>query len=56
MRFFLQIIACRRRMAQRFKETPLAKLFVLSDQFGMLKMRSVAGRMRRCIRFEMMLS
>jgi hypothetical protein len=42
--FFRNTIGCRRRMANKWEETPLAKIFALPDQFSMLKQRAYAGQ------------
>jgi len=44
--FFTAMVACRRRLAKRWEQTPLAKLFTLEDQWSLLKQRAQAVRMR----------
>ena len=44
--FFSQVIGCRRRMARRWEETPLARLFTVPDQYHMLKQRAQSIRVR----------
>jgi Ca2+-binding EF-hand superfamily protein len=48
--FFTATVACRRRLAKRWEQTPLAKLFTLEDQWSLLKQRAQAVRMREAIR------
>jgi hypothetical protein len=53
--FFTAMVACRRRLAKRWEQTPLAKLFTLEDQWSLLKQRAQAVRMRQAIRLRGML-
>jgi len=48
--FFTAMVACRRRLAKRWEQTPLAKLFTFEDQWSMLNQRAQAVRMREAIR------
>jgi Ca2+-binding EF-hand superfamily protein len=48
--FFTAMVACRRRLAKRWEQTPLAKLFTFEDQWSLLKQRAQAVRMREAIR------
>jgi len=48
--FFTHMIACRRRAKKEWKETPLAKLFTLEDEWAMLKERAHAVRLREAIK------
>ena len=48
--FFTAMVSCRRRLAKRWEQTPLAKLFTLQDQWSLLKQRAQAVRMREAIR------
>ena len=48
--FFTATVSCRRRLAKRWEQTPLAKLFTLQDQWSLLKQRAQAVRMREAIR------
>ena len=48
--FFTAMVACRRRMAKRWEQTPLAKLFTFEDQWGMLQQRAQTVRMREAIK------
>ena len=47
--FFTIVVACRRRLAKRWEQTPLAKLFTLEDEWSMLKQRAQAVRVRQAI-------
>lgn len=49
-RFFSNILSCRRRMSKKFTETPIAKLFSLSNQWGMLKQRAQSIRLCNAIK------
>ena len=48
--FFMHMIGCRRRLKKEWKETPLAKLFTLEDEWAMLKERAHAVRLREAIK------
>ena len=48
--FFSSVVACRRRLAKRWEQTPLAKLFTLEDEWSMLKQRAQAVRVREAIK------
>ena len=48
--FFTLVVACRRRLAKRWEQTPLAKLFTLEDEWSMLKQRAQAVRVREAIK------
>ncbi|KOO21591.1 hypothetical protein Ctob_000529 [Chrysochromulina tobinii] len=48
--FFTNTIGCRRRLKKEWKDTPLAKLFYLEDEWSMLKERAHAVRLREAIR------
>ena len=48
--FFQMAVACRRRLAKRWEQTPLAKLFTLQDEWSMLKQRAQAVRVREAIK------
>ena len=48
--FFSMAVACRRRLAKRWEQTPLAKLFTLEDEWAMLAQRAQAVRVREAIR------
>ena len=48
--FFQSTVACRRRLAKRWEQTPLAKLFTLEDEWSMLKQRAQAVRVREAIK------
>ena len=48
--FFSMVVACRRRLAKRWEQTPLAKLFTLEDEWSMLAQRAQAVRVREAIR------
>ena len=56
--YFNTIVACRRRLAKRWEQTPVAKLFMLEDEWSMLLQRAQAvrvgteaiGRGEACIR------
>jgi len=48
--FFTNMIGCRRRLKKEWKDTPLAKLFYLEDEWSMLKERAHAVRLREAIR------
>merc|ERR1712185_363299 len=48
--FFSMAVACRRRLAKRWEQTPLAKLFTLEDEWSMLAQRAQAVRVREAIR------
>ena len=48
--FFKVVTACRRRLAKRWEQTPLAKLFTLEDEWSMLKQRAQAVRVREAIK------
>ena len=48
--FFTLVVACRRRLAKRWEQTPLAKLFTLEDEWAMLKQRAQAVRVREAIK------
>eukprot|EP00966_Prymnesium_polylepis_P180341 4176129-Prymnesium_polylepis.1 len=49
--FFMALHACRRRVAKRWQETSLAKLFYEADQYSWLFHRSLAVRLR-CVAAE----
>ena len=49
-RFYQTTLGCRRRLARRWQQTPLAKVFVLPDAHAMLKQRSMAMRVRAAIK------
>jgi hypothetical protein len=42
--YFNTIVACRRRLAKRWEQTPVAKLFTLDDEWSMLLQRAQAVR------------
>jgi hypothetical protein len=44
--FFSAHVACRRRLAKRWQETSLAKLFTLDDEFALLFQRSLQSYLR----------
>jgi len=48
--FFSMVVACRRRLAKRWEQTPLAKLFTLDDEWAMLKLEALRVRMREAIK------
>jgi Ca2+-binding EF-hand superfamily protein len=53
--FFKNIIACRRRLAKKWNEYSVAKLFTLSDYFGQLKQRATSVCLREEIQSRGML-
>lgn len=50
--FFKNILMCRRRLNKKWMTSPISKLFVLSDQFGMLKQRALAVALRNRIQLK----
>ena len=48
--FFTMVVACRRRLAKRWEQTPLSKLFTMEDEWSMLKQRAQAVRVREAIK------
>jgi len=48
--FFTRIIGCRRRLARKWDETPLCKVFTITDEFDMLRQRAQTVRIRECIK------
>merc|ERR1719152_296932 len=44
------VVACRRRLAKRWEQTPLAKLFSIEDEWTYLKLEALRVRMREAIR------
>jgi len=48
--FFSSVVACRRRLAKRWEQTPIAKLFSLDDEWAMLKLEAVRVRVFEAIR------
>ena len=42
--FFSTVVACRRRLAKRWEQTPLAKIFALPDEWAMLKLEALRLR------------
>ena len=52
--YFNTIVACRRRLAKRWEQTPVAKLFTLDDEWSMLLQRALAVRVgtRHCARMH----
>jgi len=48
--FFSMVVACRRRLAKRWEQTPLAKLFSLEDEWAMLKLEALRVRIRAAIK------
>jgi Ca2+-binding EF-hand superfamily protein len=53
--FFKNIIGCRRRLAKKWNEYSVAKLFTLSDYFGQLKQRATSVCLREAIQERGML-
>lgn len=53
--FFKNIISCRRRLAKKWTESSVAKVFTLADQFGQLKQRAQSVRLREAIQSRGML-
>lgn len=53
--FFKNIISCRRRLAKKWNESSVAKLFTLSDIFGQLKQRAQSVCLREAIQKRGML-
>jgi len=47
--FFSTLVACRRRLAKRWEQTPLARLFALPDEWALLKLEALRVRMRHAI-------
>lgn len=47
--FFQSVLGCRRRLARKWEETPLAKVFTMPDRFALLKQRSSSARVRAAI-------
>ena len=48
--FFATVVACRRRLAKRWEQTPLAKLFTLEDEWSLLKLEAMRVHVRAAIR------
>jgi hypothetical protein len=48
--FFKNILMCRRRLNKKWMTSPISKIFVLSDQFGMLQQRALAVSLRHRIK------
>jgi len=48
--FFKNILMCRRRMTKKWNTSPIAKVFTLSDQFGMLKQRALSASLASAIK------
>ncbi len=48
--FFKNTLMCRRRLNKKWMTSPVSKLFVLSDQFGMLKQRAISVSLRHRIK------
>lgn len=42
--FFSTVVACRRRLAKRWEQTPLASLFALQDEWALLKLEALRLR------------
>ena len=47
--FFSMVVACRRRLAKRWEQTPLARLFTLDDEWALLQLEALRVRMREAI-------
>jgi len=48
--FFSTVVACRRRLAKRWEQTPLSKLFTLDDEWSMLQLEALRVRMREAVK------
>jgi hypothetical protein len=48
--FFKNILMCRRRLNKKWMTSPISKIFVISDQFGMLQQRALAVSLRHRIK------
>ena len=48
-RFFRETSACRRRMEQQWKNTPLALVFMMTDEWHALKQRAQAVFVREAL-------
>ena len=49
-RFFGATIGCRRRMVQQWQSTPLAKVFILQDEWRLLKQRAQSVFIRQALK------
>jgi len=47
--FFSSVVGCRRRLAKRWEQTPLAKLFMIEDDWAMMMARALGVRVRAAI-------
>ena len=45
-RFFVLMIGCRRRLQQKYENTPVMKLFSIADEWALLKQRAQASFVR----------
>merc|ERR1719421_2679180 len=48
--FFSMVVACRRRLAKRWEQTPLARLFALEDEWSLFKLEALRVRVREAVR------
>ena len=48
--FFSNTLSCRRRLAKKWADTPVAKLFLLTSCFALLKQRSLSLRLRGALK------
>ena len=53
--YFQMVVACRRRLAKRWEQTPLAKLFEVDDEWAMLHLEAIRMRMRAAIEARQLL-
>ena len=51
-RFFASTVGVRRRMARKWQETPLAKVFTMSDEYSVLKQRAQSVFVREALKSE----
>eukprot|EP00966_Prymnesium_polylepis_P300460 6943659-Prymnesium_polylepis.1 len=48
--FFSMVVSCRRRLAKRWEQTPLARLFHMEDEWALFKLEALRVRVREAIR------